>query len=83
MEKLKSPGPQWRRVLKSLNAIEFVVKNGSPQAVMQMKRESHKITTVINFHFNENGIERGNAIRDKCNLIIDILTNEARLFQER
>ena len=32
--KLESQGPQWRRILKSLAAIEFIIKNGSPQAVI-------------------------------------------------
>ena len=31
----------------------------------------------------ENGLERGNAIREKVNLICDLLSSEARLHQER
>ena len=32
--KMEAPAPQWRRVLKALTAIEFIVKNGSPPAVI-------------------------------------------------
>jgi uncharacterized protein YpuA (DUF1002 family) len=31
--KLSAKGPEWRRVLKSLNAIDFLLKNGSPMIV--------------------------------------------------
>ena len=67
-------------MLKSLNALEFVVKNGSPQAVLAIKRDQFKISSCTNFSYNENGIERGRAIQEKCNLILDILSNDARLF---
>mgnify|MGYP006124663057 FL=1 len=31
--KLKSPSFEWKRILKSLNAIDFVLKHGSPNAL--------------------------------------------------
>jgi hypothetical protein len=31
--KLSSKGAEWRRVLKALNAIDFLLKNGSPMIV--------------------------------------------------
>ena len=72
--KLESGGPMWRRVLKALTAIEFIIKNGSPPAVIQFKRDLYKITSLTNFSHMENGIDRGNAVRDKVNLIIDMLS---------
>ena len=64
----------WRRVLKSLTAIEFIIKNGSPPAVIQFKRDMYKISALSNFSHPENGIDRGNAVREKVNLIIDMLS---------
>ena len=81
--KLQSPAVQWRRVLKSLTAIEFIIKNGSPPAVIQFKRDMYKISALCNFTYNENGMERGNSVREKVNLIIDMLSQENRLYQER
>jgi hypothetical protein len=28
--KLQSPAFEWRRIIKSLNAVDFILKNGSP-----------------------------------------------------
>ena len=64
----------WRRILKSLNAIEFIIKNGSPPAVIQFKRDMYKISGLCNFSYNENGVDRGAAIREKVNLIVDMLS---------
>ena len=72
--KLESQAVQWRRILKSLTAIEFIIKNGSPPAVIQFKRDMYKISTLCNFSYNENGMERGNSVREKVNLIVDMLS---------
>ena len=81
--KLESQAAQWRRILKSLTAIEFIVKNGSPPAVIQFKRDMYKISTLCNFSYNESGKECGISVRDKVNLIVDMLSQEHRLYQER
>lgn len=78
--KLESPPVQWRRILKSLTAIEFIIKNGSPPVVIQFKRDMYKISTLCNFSYNENGMERGNSVREKVNLIVDMLSQEQRLY---
>ena len=43
----------------------------------------YKISTLCNFSHNENGMERGNSVREKVNLIVDMLSQEQRLYQER
>ena len=78
--KLEAQGAMWRRVLKALTAIEFIIKNGSPPAVIQFKRDLHKISALSNFSYMENGQEKGNAIRDKVQLICDMLSSEQRLY---
>jgi predicted ATP-binding protein involved in virulence len=40
---------EWRRILKTLNAIEFIIKNGSPQVVQTLRREVYKISNLNNF----------------------------------
>ena len=81
--KLQSQPVQWRRILKSLTAIEFIVKNGSPPAVIQFKRDMYKISSLCNFTYSENGMDRGNSVREKVNLVVDMLSQEQRLYQER
>jgi len=50
---------------------------------MQLKRDTYKISSLCNFNYNENGVDRGNCIRDKVNLVCDLLSDESRLHQER
>ena len=43
--KLKSPAFEWRRILKSLNAIEFLLKNGSMAVLGKLQMTgSHALT---------------------------------------
>ena len=65
-EKLGAPPAQWRRIIKTLTVIEFILKNGSPSAIMSFKREVYKISSLMNFSFIENGNDRGAAVRDKA-----------------
>ena len=63
--------------------IEFICKHGAPQIVILLKRDQHKISSLSNFVYNKNGIDRGSAIRDKVDIICDLLCQEARLTQVR
>ncbi len=42
-----------------------------------------KITTMQNFTYYEDNIDKGAAIREKAMLITDLLTNQPRLEHER
>lgn len=43
----------------------------------------YKISALTSYHANEGGVDRGSSIRDKVNLVIDMLSAEHRLYQER
>jgi epsin len=83
LQKLQSKPNEWRRVLKTLNCIEFVIKNGSPQIVVNFKSEMYKLNSLTSFYFQENGKDQGVFIRDKAALVTDLLTTEAKLMHER
>ena len=83
MTKLESKPNEWRRVLKTMNCIEFVIKNGSPHFVIEVRRECHKMSSLSNFYYMESGKDQGGFIREKVMLVVDILKNEAQLHQER
>ncbi len=77
------PGIEWRRVLKSMHAVEYLIKNGSPMSVQQIKRENYKLSSLTNFSYSEGGIDKGKPVREKCNLLCDLLANEDLLMRER
>jgi len=55
LQRLTVKPVEWRRILKTLNCIDFSIKNGSPQIVMAYKQELYKISVLCNFGFTENG----------------------------
>ena len=50
---------------------------------MQLKREQYKISSLCNFSYMENGKDQGHSVREKTNLICDLLSSEQAITQER
>lgn len=68
--KLDVPAYEWRRVLKSLTTIEYLLKNGPPRVANEMRNEMmFKIQNLMSFSYYEDNVEKGHAIREKCILI--------------
>ena len=42
-KKLNSPPKEWRRIYKTLHAMEYLVKNGAPRCIQEIKDEVYKI----------------------------------------
>jgi hypothetical protein len=84
MLKMKSPSFEWKRIVKSLNAIEFIIKNGNMNMLGKIQMEGGgMLNNLTGFSFDENGVERGRTIRDKATLIYDLLNNKHKLELER
>jgi len=66
-----------------MHAIEYLIKNGSPSSVQQIKRENYKLSSLTNFSYSEGGLDKGKPVREKCNLLLDLLNNEELLMRER
>ena len=81
--KLQSKAHEWRRILKTLNSIEFIIKNGSPNAIQTLKREIYKLQSLSNFSHVENGKDKGQSVREKIGLIVDLLNSDQQLMRER
>jgi len=52
-------------------------------SVQQIKRENYKLSSLTNFSYSEGGIDKGKPVREKCNLLCDLLANEDLLMRER
>lgn len=57
-EKLKK-GKSWKKVLKTLNLVEFLLKNGPPSIVSSFKYDVYQFRSFDNFSHSDNGIDRG------------------------
>ena len=74
---------EWRRIYKALNALDFLIKNGAPRCIQEIKDELFKIRSLQDFSFNENGTDRGTGLRDKARSICELLSDAQKLEEER
>ena len=74
---------EWRRLVKTLTALEFIVKNGSPHALQVLKGEVYKIRSCASFSYVENGKDQGATVRSRAELVADLLQDDASLQRER
>jgi len=82
--KLKSPNFEWKRILKSLNAIEFILKHGAPAAHGKIQASGYSPMSMLStFRYEEGSVDRGKQIRDKANLLLDLVNNQHKLDTER
>ena len=58
-KKVQSKAKEWRRIFKALNTMDYLVKNGAPRVVQEIKDDLYKIRSLQDFSFNENGVDRG------------------------
>lgn len=45
-KKLNSKPKEWRRIYKTLHAMEYLIKNGAPRAIQDIKDELFKIRSL-------------------------------------
>lgn len=50
--------------------MEYLIKNGAPRAVQDLKDDLFKIRAFNEFTYNENGTDRGQGGKNKCVITI-------------
>ena len=63
--------------------IEYLTKNGAPRCVGEFRDAIFKIRSFSDFFLVEGGSDKGAAIRDKTKQLVDLLTNEKLIEEER
>ena len=58
---MSSTVTNWRKVFKSLNLVEHLIKNGNERVVEDARDHMFKIRTLTDFNFYEGSIDRGNG----------------------
>jgi len=82
-EYLKSPPKEWRRIYKTLNLIDHIVKFGSNSCITQIMDEAFRIRMLKDFTYREEGSERGNGVRDKAQHLSELLSDMKLIEEER
>jgi hypothetical protein len=84
LQKMKSPAFEWKRILKSLNAIDFILKHGSPNALGKLQMQgAPMIGPLATFNYQEGGADRARPLREKALAVMDLLQNPHKLEVER
>lgn len=82
-KRLSSERKNWRRILKTLSLIEYLIKNGSPRCIQEFKDEIYQIRTLQDFSHYEDGQDRGAAIREVSKRVVTLLNDEQKIDEER
>jgi len=50
-EKLTLKGKEWRRIAKAMHVMDYLVKNGAPRVIQDLKDDLYKIRNFQDFTF--------------------------------
>ena len=82
---IEEPSSKWRRILKGLNLLEYLIKFGN-ERVLEDFRQSYrlqKLRQLIDLRITEEGKDRGASIREKATLVLNLLNDQSFLRSER
>lgn len=82
-EKIQSKPKEWRRIAKALHVMDYLVKNGAPRVIQDIKDDLYKIRQFQDFVFKENNVEQGAELRDKARGLCELVAEPSKLQYER
>ncbi|KAG2221014.1 hypothetical protein INT45_009263 [Circinella minor] len=83
-KRLNDKGKNWRHVFKALLLLDYCLHVGSENVVLYAKENVYVIKTLKEFqHVDDNGRDVGANVRQKAKDITSLLTDDARLKDER
>ena len=60
--------------------MDYLVKNGAPRVIQDIKDDLYKIKVFKDFVYKEsNGVEQGVELRDKANSLCDLVMDSSKL----
>mmetsp|Transcript_1903 Transcript_1903/g.4861 ORF Transcript_1903/g.4861 Transcript_1903/m.4861 type:complete len:547 (-) Transcript_1903:112-1752(-) len=74
---------KWRRILKTLNLVDYLLKNGTDRTVDDCLGEQYTVRRLERFSYSEEGKDRGAAVRDKAKAISEMMGSKDALRQAR
>lgn len=75
---------EWRQIYKSLQLMEYLVKNGSERFVDDARANISLVSMLKSFHYiDSKGVDQGINIRNRAKELTNLLNDEAKIRQER
>jgi hypothetical protein len=73
----------WKIVFKALTLLEFLIKNGAERCVDDARNHGHVLRSLGKFNYYEGTVDRGLGVREKTKQVLEILTDDERIREER
>ena len=73
----------WKVVFKSLTLLEHLVKNGAERCVDDARNHGHILRSLGQFNYYEGTIDRGLGVREKSKQVLEMLSDDERVREER
>ena len=67
--KLSLKPKEWRKIFKALHALEYLLKNGAPKIIQDVKDDLYKIRSLQDIDYSQDGKDKCTGIRDKAKQI--------------
>lgn len=75
---------EWRQIYKSLQLMEYLVKNGSERFVDDARANVSLVSMLKSFHYiDSKGVDQGINIRNRAKELTNLLNDEVKIRQER
>ena len=75
---------EWRQIYKSLQLLEYLVKNGAERVVDDARAHVSTIKILRNFHYtDEKGKDQGINVRNRAKELAELLSDVERIRTER
>ncbi|KAI7827695.1 hypothetical protein BC939DRAFT_394721, partial [Gamsiella multidivaricata] len=83
-KRMNDKGKNWRHVFKALTVLDYLLHVGSENVVRYARENLYIVKTLKEFQFiDEDGKDQGSNVRQKAKDITALLSDEARLREER
>eukprot|EP00933_Yihiella_yeosuensis_P042804 TRINITY_DN3746_c9_g1_i1.p1 TRINITY_DN3746_c9_g1~~TRINITY_DN3746_c9_g1_i1.p1 ORF type:complete len:585 (-),score=148.85 TRINITY_DN3746_c9_g1_i1:66-1727(-) len=82
-ENLQGNQEKWRRILKTLIMVEYLLKNGTEQILPEVQSEQMCIRRLTSYQCKEDGLDRGTGVREKAECLLKLLNDKELLKTER
>ncbi|KAI8601533.1 hypothetical protein EDD21DRAFT_105410 [Dissophora ornata] len=83
-KRMNDKGKNWRHVFKALTVLDYLLHVGSENVVRYARENLYIVKTLKEFQFiDEEGKDQGSNVRQKAKDITALLSDEARLKEER
>ena len=63
--------------------LDFLIKNGVERIIEETRDHLYKIRPLQEFNFYENGVDRGSGVREKSKQLIELLSSNENIRDER